>query len=234
MLSSLCVAIAEKAAEMNRAEEQMRQHWVLVAAQDIRTLVQEFERMGVAHGLPDTLINAFRRLRELLLREGVYPESAYVRAQMRPSNFYDLPPEEQWSIDKQLGILDWDGSDDRALSNIPIVEGPSPDTRVSPMFQGMHPERYNDFPEELDAALLWEAENTQASSLAWKVGARVSSWAPSLSLLGRLLSRDPDRGVNPSPRDWIVASTVVQWLGSMRGRTFLAQLQLASSQRDDR
>lgn len=29
----------------------------------------------------------------------------------RPKNFYSLPPREQWAIDKQLGILDWEGSD---------------------------------------------------------------------------------------------------------------------------
>lgn len=27
----------------------------------------------------------------------------------RPANYADLPPQEQWDIDKQLGILDWDG-----------------------------------------------------------------------------------------------------------------------------
>lgn len=27
----------------------------------------------------------------------------------RPSNFFDLTPEEQWNIDKKLGILDWMG-----------------------------------------------------------------------------------------------------------------------------
>ena len=27
----------------------------------------------------------------------------------RPANYADLPPSEQWAIDKQLGILDWDG-----------------------------------------------------------------------------------------------------------------------------
>ena len=27
----------------------------------------------------------------------------------RPSNFFQLTSEEQWDIDKALGILDWDG-----------------------------------------------------------------------------------------------------------------------------
>lgn len=29
----------------------------------------------------------------------------------RPKNFFKLPSEEQWRIDKELGILDWKGED---------------------------------------------------------------------------------------------------------------------------
>jgi len=29
----------------------------------------------------------------------------------RPSNFFKLLPEERWAIDKELGILDWEGND---------------------------------------------------------------------------------------------------------------------------
>lgn len=29
----------------------------------------------------------------------------------RPSNYFHLPPERQWEIDKDLGILDWKGDD---------------------------------------------------------------------------------------------------------------------------
>lgn len=32
------------------------------------------------------------------------------RAKLRPKNFFELPGREQWDIDKNLGILDWDGS----------------------------------------------------------------------------------------------------------------------------
>lgn len=32
-----------------------------------------------------------------------------IRSHDRPDNFKDLTPEEQWEIDKKLGILDWDG-----------------------------------------------------------------------------------------------------------------------------
>lgn len=31
------------------------------------------------------------------------------RAKLRPDNFGDLSPKEQWNIDKSLGILDWNG-----------------------------------------------------------------------------------------------------------------------------
>ena len=30
---------------------------------------------------------------------------------LRPSNFFELSANEQWNIDKQLGILDWEGED---------------------------------------------------------------------------------------------------------------------------
>jgi hypothetical protein len=33
-----------------------------------------------------------------------------VRAKLRPANYLELEPREQWEIDKRLGILDWDGT----------------------------------------------------------------------------------------------------------------------------
>lgn len=33
------------------------------------------------------------------------------QAKLRPNNFEELSPEEQWEIDKKLDILDWDGND---------------------------------------------------------------------------------------------------------------------------
>lgn len=32
-----------------------------------------------------------------------------ILAQERPANFFELNAEEQWNIDKRLGILDWNG-----------------------------------------------------------------------------------------------------------------------------
>jgi hypothetical protein len=37
------------------------------------------------------------------------------RAKLRPANYLDLEPCEQWAIDKRLGILDWDGCDVRRI-----------------------------------------------------------------------------------------------------------------------
>jgi hypothetical protein len=37
----------------------------------------------------------------------------YEQSLKRPSNYSQLPLQEQWAIDKNLGILDWDGKDDR-------------------------------------------------------------------------------------------------------------------------
>jgi len=36
---------------------------------------------------------------------------AFERSFGRPRNFLQLSAEDQWRIDKELGILDWDGSD---------------------------------------------------------------------------------------------------------------------------
>ena len=37
------------------------------------------------------------------------PSEGLVRSQQRPVNYDRLSPEEQWKIDSELGILDWDG-----------------------------------------------------------------------------------------------------------------------------
>lgn len=36
----------------------------------------------------------------------------FLNALQRPRNYQNLPPEQQWAIDKQLGILDWAGPRD--------------------------------------------------------------------------------------------------------------------------
>ena len=44
------------------------------------------------------------------MKDAVLPDSMSDRAKLRPSNFKNMTPEEQWEVDKALGILDWDGT----------------------------------------------------------------------------------------------------------------------------
>jgi len=37
-------------------------------------------------------------------------ENLFEQAMKRPSNYHQLEPSIQWKIDKELGILDWDGT----------------------------------------------------------------------------------------------------------------------------
>jgi hypothetical protein len=53
-------------------------------------------------------LNFCRDIPTEVLEMGVQPPR--VRANLRPANFLDLSPQEQWEIDKRLGILDWDGT----------------------------------------------------------------------------------------------------------------------------
>lgn len=36
-------------------------------------------------------------------------EEMYEQSYNRPKNYFKLSPERQWEIDKELGILDWEG-----------------------------------------------------------------------------------------------------------------------------
>lgn len=38
-------------------------------------------------------------------------QEMFEKSFQRPKNFFKLTSQEQWEIDKVLGILDWDGSD---------------------------------------------------------------------------------------------------------------------------
>jgi hypothetical protein len=44
-----------------------------------------------------------------LLSRVIVESEGRQKARLRPANYDDLSPMEQWEIDKQLGILDWDG-----------------------------------------------------------------------------------------------------------------------------
>jgi hypothetical protein len=51
--------------------------------------------------------DANERTTEIIIKKPKGPQA--IAATRRPANFYQLSGEEQWEIDKQLGILDWDG-----------------------------------------------------------------------------------------------------------------------------
>lgn len=75
-------------------------------------------------------------------------------------------------------------------------------------FRGLHHHRLRDNPEEKRFADAWDDSNTVGQTLAW------------LLHVGDQRGRPPD----PSVHDIITSSTVIQWLGSPVGQTFLAQL----------
>lgn len=43
-------------------------------------------------------------------REGRSLSEGAQQAKLRPIDYAELSPEEQWAVDKRLGILDWDGT----------------------------------------------------------------------------------------------------------------------------
>jgi len=68
------------------------------------TTLQRAERdflIGEVRSL-DMIANLPRELRDAIPMN--------VRAAYRPDNFKELSPEDQWDVDKKLGILDWDGA----------------------------------------------------------------------------------------------------------------------------
>ncbi len=44
-----------------------------------------------------------------VFESAVLEREMFERSFQRPRNFFDLPPKQQWEIDKELGILDWVG-----------------------------------------------------------------------------------------------------------------------------
>lgn len=75
--------------------------------------------------------------------------------------------------------------------------------------KGLHIHRFRSNPKELDFAIAWDRINQSESH-------------PTLAYLVQSPEKDqrfaPD---SPSDRDWEVANTVIQWLGSPVGQVFL-------------
>jgi hypothetical protein len=74
--------------------------------------------------------------------------------------------------------------------------------------KGLHTYRFKENPEEKRFAEAWDKQNEQGSNLAY------------LLTVGDQSGRPPE----PSDRDHVVAATVVQWLGSPVGQSFLRDL----------
>lgn len=84
-------------------------------------------------------------------------------------------------------------------------------TRIKRQFQGMSPHRYQDNPLEKAFAAAWQEANDQTR--------------PGMvhSTLAYLMDENNRGRPNPplTQRDWLVANTVIQWLGSPIGQGFL-------------
>lgn len=51
----------------------------------------------------------FMKKAEKHFRPGLTQEEMFEKTFQRPSNYFQLPDEQQWEIDENLGILDWNG-----------------------------------------------------------------------------------------------------------------------------
>jgi len=87
---------------------------------------------------------------------------------------------------------------------------------VKPKYQGLHADRYEREPLEAKFALAWQKINDEALRFNASQG-----WDHLDVLLAEnsLYPRDPS-----SPRDRLVAATVIQWLGSPIGQFWLAEV----------
>ena len=83
-------------------------------------------------------------------------------------------------------------------------------------FKGMAPYRFKDNPLEKAFALAWQNHNRDWSRARTDTDDRRSTLAYLMDKDGR---GEPDLPL--TPRDWLVANTVIQWLGSPVGQAFL-------------
>lgn len=82
--------------------------------------------------------------------------------------------------------------------------------------KGLHQYRFSNNPVERKYALAWERINTQDRRLNGK------------GILDYLLAEENNRPAGEvTPRDRVVASTVIQWLGSPVGQNFVKEIQKA-------
>lgn len=79
---------------------------------------------------------------------------------------------------------------------------------IKKKFRGVSSNRYQREPLEKLFAEMWQKQND-------------APWIQSHSTFAYILSKDQRNVVDPSERDYEVAATVIQWLGSAVGQGFL-------------
>ena len=82
--------------------------------------------------------------------------------------------------------------------------------KVTKKYTGMSPHRWKDNPEEKAFAKAWAKSAEDYHTLSYLLAGPEHDQR----------YHPPD----PSPRDYLVAATMVQWLGSPVGRSFLEEL----------
>jgi hypothetical protein len=103
--------------------------WNLVYTTDLKSVAHQGLRVQISPAPPfknmkplsktSKYLKNKKKAKEILLNtvitsskiEGVNltKKDLYKQSLKRPKNFEKLSPREQWGIDKELGILDWDG-----------------------------------------------------------------------------------------------------------------------------
>lgn len=116
-----------------------------------------------------------------------------------------VAPETYWGLLRQLGLSRLPRGPEAWA---PVAGGAESLKGGRVKTQGLHPYRFTDNPEEKRFAEAWAAENGPARRT---------------SLLSHLLG-DGVRQATPSMRDERVAATVIQWLGSPVGQSWLREL----------
>lgn len=82
--------------------------------------------------------------------------------------------------------------------------------KIKKLYRGLSTHRYSSDPLELEFATGWQKENEHAGR--------------SRPTLAYLMDRANRGDIALSDRDWLVANTVIQWLGSPVGQTLLVDV----------
>lgn len=73
-------------------------------------IYRKLEAAGYNHAFNTTGETCWIDMSGIALESKPYLSTEAQQASRRPPNYWDLSPQEQWEIDKDLGILDWEGA----------------------------------------------------------------------------------------------------------------------------